>query len=319
MSTCTFPVEIDWPEAPRNRQIVFHGINKSGSLAMANVLKCSFEVCEARRDFISHYHLHGDLKDYIDRMESTQGNGFFVAHYLYGAVKKASDRTFVTQFRHPVPRLLSCYQWVKKKYEARTGGSADFPSLETFIKKGKGKRHSQIIQLGAGYGPDAKLLLGLSNNELLERSLIALEKDVGAVAIAEYFEESIFFFAALCDLPYVTPWVRDQRNPGRILSHEADPNVVAMIRDHYRWDFVLYEQALKRFRKQIKGATFGQSLDDYKAACSGEYNDRILGPKAERFVGRVRPERFQRDIDDSNPPSSGEADVLAQSDPQRPS
>ena len=246
---------------------------------MADVLKKSFGICGKEADFISHYHNGGDLGAYIDLIESAQGHGFFVAHYLYGAIQKRNDRTLITQFRHPVPRILSCYQWVKRKSQKQNGDRAEFPDLETFVRASKGKRHSQIAQFGAGFGEDRTELLRLSNEELFERSHRALEADVGAISIAEYFEESIFLFAALCGLSHVTPWVRDQRNPGRILSHEADSNVVDLIKEYYRWDFALYDYALERFRKQLRGASFGPSLEKYRTACAGQYNDRILSPE----------------------------------------
>ena len=258
-------------------QKAFHGINKSGSLAMANVLKEAFDYSELSSNIVSHYHLGGTVDDYIAGVNSRFFcNKLLISHYLYGALAPRPSRVWITQFRHPLPRILSCYQWLKNKYE-RLNGVGSYDSLEVFVVKSKGVAHSQVAQFSFNWGARrSRLSRDLNANEMLALSMDAVERDFSLIGIAEYFEESIFIFASLCGLTSVAPWVRDVRNPGRLYSSEISKANLDLITETFKADFALYEWALSRFQSQLKVFNFGSELDAYKASCSSQYNDRII-------------------------------------------
>jgi len=269
------PIE-DFARVPEATQVVYHGINKSGSMAMALVMRDSFRAASREEQLCCHYFEGGTAADFAQRVDAWTGPGLMIGHGLYGAIAPRPDRVLVTQFRHPLPRVLSCYNWLKNKHERQAGAPA-FPSLEEWVERTKGKSHSQIIQFGLGYG---RLAIGrrkrMSNRDIFETCIDAIERECFCFGIAEHFEESIFLFAALCRLPAVLPWVRDQRNPGRPLSSEIPESSEQLIRQVYKYDFLLYDYALKEFRKRIARIDFGDRMEDYKRVCSEQYNDRIM-------------------------------------------
>ena len=137
----------------RDRKIVFHGVNKSGSSAMAKVLGAAYDETGRSAEFHSHYRGAAKSEDEFRRMiERTPGPGFFVGHYLYGAfyIPRASHM-LITQFRHPLPRTVSVYQWLKRKADA---DGREFLALEDWVRKGGGRSHSQIGQFAMPFIPE---------------------------------------------------------------------------------------------------------------------------------------------------------------------
>jgi hypothetical protein len=258
-------------------QLAFHGINKSGSLAMANVIKESCDYFGLTSNLLSHYHLGGSVENFMTDVNSRLCcNNLLISHYLYGALLPRPNRVWITQLRHPLPRILSCYQWLKNKSE-RINGVGSYDSLDVFIEKTKGVAHSQVSQFAFNWGSRRRMLSkSLDASDMLALTMDALERDFSILGIAEYFEESIFIFASLCGLPSVAPWVRDVRNPGRLNSNEISTASTELISEVFKMDFLLYDWALARFQSQLKLFDFGSELDEYKIACSDQYNDRIL-------------------------------------------
>ena len=282
-----FPVQAQSPlfEGLEDVHVVFHGINKSGSLAMAEVLREGLIAAGREHDVLSHYHIPGviPLEDFRALMDAKRGRVFAVAHYLYGFLEPSPRRVWVTQFRHPLPRIVSAYNWLRNKHVKRNGSADGFQSLSDFVRESRGRTHSQVIQLGRGYGrfKDSKAKRSLSPHVLYELSVEAIEREFTAIGIAERLEESVFCFAALLGIPSVAPWRADTRNKGRRSVEELSDSDRDLIREVYRWDFELYDWALRKFEEQNKKISFGPSLDAYRAACSGEYRDRLVGNSAD--------------------------------------
>ena len=280
-----FPVEVDGGLRFRPddyRQIVFHGVNKSGSLVLSDVIRNSYIREERGHEFFSQYHQQpADLGELLRVLESQNAPGFFVAHYLYGRFKAPKERRLLfTQVRHPLPRIVSCYQWLLNKHQGQQGDGQGFPSLDEFVRSGRGKSHSQIVQFGVGWGlndPDRrKLIRELSPEEIRARAVRAIERDVGLVGVAEYSEETIFLLAHVCGLTEVPAWRRDVRNKGRPFVSELSEETIRLIEDVYEEDFRLYNWVKERFFEQLDGLKFGPSLATYKHVCAGEYKDRLL-------------------------------------------
>lgn len=269
------------PFIGENRQIVFHGVNKSGSLVLSNVLRESYEYAGRKEEFHSHYHKDvASVDDLIARADIDRLNGFYVAHYLWGALKAHPERLFITQFRHPLPRVVSCFQWLKNKHDRRIKKGEtkeEFPEFRDFVKATKGKAHSQVMQFSSGFGAQAPLIKkGINSMQMLAISKDAIYKGVHVIGLAERSEESIFMFAHICGLTHVPAWKKDERNKGRSLVSELEKEDLELIKEVYEADILLYEWVSDRFKEQMSFFDFGDSLNEYKEECRKEYKDRIL-------------------------------------------
>jgi hypothetical protein len=263
----------------RDRKIVFHGVNKSGSLCLTKVLMDAYVKENRKGEFHSHYHLPGvSLHSFLELVKATPAPGFFVGHQLFGNVElNDSDAVMITQFRHPLPRMMSCYEWLRKKHSVKTGSAEGFPDFETFVKQGAGKSHSQIIQFGAGYGEEKRrLLVSLTARDLFERSIENIERYVCFAGIAELFEETIFAVAHLCGISRVSAWKRDERNAGRPMASTLPQSSVELLREVYRYDFELYDWAKRRFEALMRKIKISGEIEAYKQKCASQYMDRLL-------------------------------------------
>ena len=259
-------------------QIVYHGVNKSGSMAMANAMGEAYGWAGRGDEFLCHYRIRCTDQEFRARVDAMNGaKAFIVDHYLFGALAPAPNRIWITQLRHPLPRTLSFYQWIKNKHVATAGSEDGFPTLRDFVIESQGKRHSQIAQFGTGFGPNKDLRnRRVSPADMFNIAVDAIEGNIYALGIAEYFEESIFVFAALAGIESVAPWVRDNRNKGRPLTTEISSEEQALIEEVYEYDYKLYAYALEKFRAQNSRFDFGDSLQRYRDACRGQYKDRII-------------------------------------------
>jgi Sulfotransferase family len=285
-SAAAFLVDLQDPRGiiPRlqTRRVAFHGVNKSGSLALANVLKEAYRVAGRSDQFISHYHrVIPSLDALIAAIMAQDGKpAFFVSHALYKAFDAdTADVSHVSLIRHPIPRIVSCYQWMKNKYIQREKTDKGYPTLEKFIQKKSTRGHFQNVQFAIGFCPRrSDLLKELTERQIFDRAQKALLQDFAWFGIAEYFEETIFSFALMLGLGQVPVWKRDNRNANRSLVTDLDPNILGLIEEKLMWEIDFYNFARDVFLERIQALKFGGSFDSYRKACVGEYKDRLLAP-----------------------------------------
>lgn len=278
-----FDVDVEAPAleaAYGDRQLLFHGVNKSGSLVFSDVLKEAFIHAGRGSEFISHYHkFPADYADFRTLVETARGPRFFVAHAMYGDIAANERQSWFTIFRHPLPRVVSVHSWLRKKHMARTPDEP-FASLEEFVRTSRGLRHSQIWQFGVGFGKPASGEVQAQPRrqakEVFDLCLERLSRDLAVVGLAERFEETIFLVARLAGLESVVAWRKDERNAERPLVDEIGQPAIDMIHDVFRYDFELYEAMKARFFAQLAEARFGPGLAAYQQACAGSYKDRLI-------------------------------------------
>jgi hypothetical protein len=270
-----FIVQVTSPDIPvaNDRQVVFHGINKSGSLAMADVIVQAYHDAGRANDVFSVYHgIPHEMDRFTPIVENSSGHGFFISHYLFGAVDLGATGLWLTQVRHPLQRTLSVHGWLKRGWEKKHGNVDEFPGLRDWVLWTCGRRETQMAQLAVGFGDGYRQrVLHMATEEMREVALERLERDVAWFGVAELFEESIFSLAHLCGLPAVRPWERDTRNRWRESLADVDEDTISLIYETLAEEFAFYEGALALFRSRIESADFGPSFDSYKARCSSEY------------------------------------------------
>jgi hypothetical protein len=267
----------------RDKRVVFHGVNKSGSLALARVVREAYYADQRAHEFFSEY--MGIPRRYDDAVAIIQGAGrghaFFIGHRLFNAVREPqAGRLVLTQVRHPLPRMVSVYHWLKHRHERVPGApqvdSEAFPSLDEFVRRGRGVSHSQMNQFATGFESAAPARPKRAKPaEVYERAVEVLTTRVDWFGLAEYFEESIFTYAAICGLSSVQRWGRDDRNTGRQMVWDLPESTRAMIEDVYEYEFRFYAFARDLFLERIAKLRLEGDFEAYKAACATEYKDRL--------------------------------------------
>jgi hypothetical protein len=279
----TYSVRLANPEAlptQAGKRIIFHGVNKSGSRALSDVVRRSLAAAGREHEYHSHYDMRGTrILDFLKLIRTRPPPAFFVGHYLFGRVDLADpNNVLITQFRHPLPRLLSCYHWRKANYARQHGSDAGFPDFSRFVVEGGGRANSQIFQFAAGFGRNMMpVWRTFTAQQMLEAAMENIERHVAFFGIAEHFEETIFLTAHLCGVPRVHPWKKDVRNAGRPLASTLPQATIDLVEETYRCEYEFYAWAKRRFLDVVGRAGLRGDIEGYRAACAGEYKDRLLG------------------------------------------
>jgi hypothetical protein len=273
-----FEVEVHGESLPvaGDRPVVFHGVNKSGSAAMSDVMREAYEADGRGERFASTYHQSPRGLDAFSRLllEST-GHRFFVSHYIYGKMALPPDAVLFTQLRHPLPRTLSVYGWIMRARISEGASPEQVPTLERWVRSTRGVRHSQMAQF-ATPPADGRRVESLPAHEVYASARENFKRDVAWYGIAELFEESIFTLAHICSLPSVPPWRKDTRNAGRPALASQPREVIDLIEKTFEDEIRFYNRALWVFRRRLQHIRFGPSLAAYKRRCSGEYGERLV-------------------------------------------
>jgi hypothetical protein len=275
-----FPVEVTAPNLPiaGDRPVVFHGVNKSGSLAMANVMRDAYDAAGRSDEFVSHYHDRPqDFDEFAQAVQHAEGHAFFVAHYVYKRVAVPPKALLVSQVRHPLPRALSVYGWLKRNRLKRYGTLDGFPDLRAWAISTKGKRQTQMAQFAVGFedGWQPKLE-AMPPHDVCATALENLQRDFFWFGLAELFEESIFTLAHVSGLVVVPAWAKDTRNRWRQSLASTNDDTLAFIREVFAYEFQFYECAVQLFEERLATVDFGPSFYAYKDRCRSEYGERLL-------------------------------------------
>lgn len=260
------------------RPVVFHGVNKSGSLATANVMRAAYVAAGRANQFFSTYHaVPRDFDQFAEILSHSTGHAFFVAHYIYGRLVIPLDALLVAGVRHPLSRTLSVHGWMKRNHLRKHGSVKGFPSLEKWLLKGKAKYSTQMAQLAFGFGSDRRRRIdAMLPEDMRELALKHLRDEFAWFGVAELFEESIFVLAHICGLGAVPAWQKDTRNEWRDALQDTEEHLQDLIRDVLAEEFAFYEGALATFRSRVADIDFGAALPVYKKRCEGEYGERLL-------------------------------------------
>jgi hypothetical protein len=261
-----------------DRKIVFHGVNKSGSFCISKVILDSFSREGRKAQFHRHYYSGISYDRFFKLVQTCPPPGFFIGHDLFRKLPlEDPSLVIITQFRHPLPRLLSVYEWLRKKHLLNGGAPEDFSSVEQFVRRHAGKGYSQIAQFAVKYGEDSvKLHKSLTPRQLFERSIENIKRHVYFTGIAELFEETIFLVAHICGIRNVSPWKKDGRNVDRPMVWTLPQATVDLVHEVYRYDFELYDWAKRRFKGLLEKITIAGDFRSYRAKCSQQYKDRLL-------------------------------------------
>lgn len=261
------------PELPtaRDRPVVFHGANKTGSLAMADVMRDSYAAAHRSSQFFSVYHHEPQSLEQLEHvLGERRGHGFFIAHYLYRRFPLPPDALLVSQVRHPLPRTLSVYGWLKRNYQHRHRTLDGFPSLPSWVRSTRGVSFTQMLQFAIGFPQEQQ---GQGNppspppDELLDQAIDHLRREFAWFGCAELFEQSIFAMAHICGLTEIPLWQQDKRNRWKQQVNETDASTLELIHEVFAHEFSFYEQAVAILEERLGNVDFGPSLAQYRELC----------------------------------------------------
>jgi hypothetical protein len=247
-------------------RVLFHGVNKSGSGALARILREGFIDKGIGNTFLSPYFGFPKQSEFSRFIEHTKSPVFLLDHYLY---KSFNDHNFqrFSMIRSPLARILSVYGWLKKGY-VKEGKDVSGFTLEHFIEKTKRKKHLQYIQFAVGYSEGYKeLLFKASPDALLEMAITNVENDFLMIGTADLMEELLFIILDLYGVDAIGHWTPDTRNLDRPALGTLDQRMTDYIKTEHKNDFVFYDYVSEKFRRQLRNFEFLGDFFEYKKSC----------------------------------------------------
>lgn len=266
-----------------DKQVLFHGVNKSGSLCLSSAIKESYYAHGRHSQFYSRYHsIPRDIESFREVIQSTQGHIFAVDHDIYQNVPSSRvERVWITQLRHPLPRVVSLYHWNLNKYREKHGNVVGYPTLLEFIMDIKERYWAyQYTQFGLGFSSERfNIAKELSRGDIFENCIANLIADFPFIGIAEMFEETLYLLSGRLGLDYVFRWHADNRNSGRLLVSDLDREIVELIEDVFYLDYQLYYWAKSRLEEMVLQEEPSGDFSRYKNDCMLNYKDKEVLPQ----------------------------------------
>jgi hypothetical protein len=261
----------------RDTPIAFHGVNKSGSLAMATVLKNSFALQNAGNRFMCRYMSIPETRDEaIKRIVNDNGsNQILIDHGLVGLEKKAPSVKMITMLRHPIRRIISAYYWLSTHHPESVMGR----DLLNWVRL-EGRHHSQIRQFAFDhFSPQERgRIVGRSISEITRRALDYFEDNIAWFGITEMFKESTLALHWELGLDQIGKGMVDDRNKDRptylkkeITNGDFDHTHTSISKAYYEeleqylaFDIVFYEVMKRKFRSYLADFEMDSALNCYK-------------------------------------------------------
>jgi len=255
--------------APRlkQRSVLFHAVNKSGSLALASVLRDAYEHAGRKSEYMSRYFgIPREEEEAIRRFsEQLDRPCIWIDHNLVGLHAGFPGAACATTLRDPVRRLISCYFWLQTHHPHQVG---DLDIIQWV--RAKGRHHTLSYQFACHEGIQQKDKLRIQQLDPLEMASKAeawFDGNVVAFGITEFFEETIMALACELGLPSVGVWRPDTRNKNRpkwtLITEDMRLEIAAAI--HYDAEF--YQRQRSKFLERYQFLIKSDALSSYRSAC----------------------------------------------------
>lgn len=262
-----------------NAPVVFHGVNKSGSLTMASVLRNSFALRKEDDRFMCRYMSIPDTREEaIRRMVGDEGrNRMLIDHALVGMEKQVPGARMITMLRHPIRRAISAYYWHQSRHPEKVMGR----DLLNWVRM-EGKQHSQVRQFAFDHFSkrERNAIRNRGIAEIVNLAMAYFDDNIAWYGITEMFDESVLSLHWELGFDRVGADISDTRNKDRpaylhrdITDGEFGAANMTISRAYYDeleqllgFDIVFYEMMKRRFRKYLAGFEMDAALQAYREA-----------------------------------------------------
>lgn len=249
-----------------DRRVLFHGVNKSGSLAMSTILRKLYQLHDREDEFMCRYMgIPNTLPAALESFELSEGKPrILIDHGLVGHWQRFPDAPYITQLRNPVRRIISCYFWQVSHHPDNVKGR----DLLQWCRDGA-MYYTHIFQFACNAGPDPEVRIpirALSQPEVRQRAEEWFASRVEWFGITDLFEASIHSLARSLGFDRAPLWVPDRRNSARPRWETVDEDVLKEIEEIIFEDVDFYNAKRRLFEARNKELLASPELAAYKVA-----------------------------------------------------
>jgi acetyltransferase-like isoleucine patch superfamily enzyme len=256
----------------QNSSVIFHGVNKSGSWAMSEVLQDAYRLDHRTEEFMCRYFgIPSDRQEALDRFQANLGKPqILIDHNLVGISGEVESAQYITLLRHPVKRLISCYFWLAKHHPKAVGDR----SLIQWARV-SGHSYSLSFQFACHDGASDHFktkVKALPKETMAAKGRKWFDSRIAAFGVSECFEESVMWLASALGIRQVPIWQPDTRNETRPKWDLVDPQVHQELNLILDYDIEFYNDMKVRFLDQTKLLRSKSVVQKYVDSCA---NSRV--------------------------------------------
>lgn len=252
--------------------ILFHGVNKSGSWAMADVLKKTYYHIGADENYSCRYFgLPHDREESLLRFSKNSKNSIapriLIDHDLAELRGRFPSAKFITLLRDPIKRIISCYYWLNSHHP-------EFIKNRDILSwaKQSGRDYTLCSQFAYKNGLKVFTDQSISNRELANIARTWFTNNISAFGLSEFFEESVFWIASHLGLDQVPEWDPDLRNVKRPTWDSIDINIYNELEEMFAYDVFFYQEFRGVFLKETFDLRNNILMKTYEASCNHARN-----------------------------------------------
>lgn len=251
--------------AIQNAPLLFHGVNKSGSLAFSKVLHAAYHETGNTDRFMCRYmQIPAGREEALSQFsEKLATNPVLIDHGLFGYEKNYPGAKSVTILRDPMKRIFSIYYWLLSHHPEKIMGR----DIITWARH-DARSFSQVRQfafdnraLRTAHAIDQKPI-----GEMISTAEINFSENIAWFGICELFEESIISFLSQAGINKAPVWEPDNRNTAKPQSSTISKGLEREISEIIGFDIAFYEIKKQEFLRGIQKAPYLADIEGYRAA-----------------------------------------------------
>lgn len=244
--------------------ILFHGVNKSGSLAFAKVLHTAYVKSGNDHRFMCRYMQMPASKDEAFKQfrEKLDLNPILIDHGLFGREEDYPRTKVVTILRDPLRRVISIYFWLSSHHPEKILGrdllswaAQDWRSYSQVRQFAYDHRNSRTA-----HAIDQKPI-----GELIATAECKFHSKVAWFGICELFEESIISLATELGLRTIPVWEDDKRNIAKPKFNTLPKNLERALTEILSYDIAFYEIKKQEFIRNMRKTPLSAFVQKYRA------------------------------------------------------
>lgn len=230
--------------------LLFHGVNKSGSLAFSRSVHAAYVAVGKEKQFLCRYmqmpvgrdEAIAQFKGHLDKAP------ILIDHAMVGVQDSIAGSRLSTMLRHPVSRFISIYFWLQTKHPEKLMGR----DIMSWARQ-EHRIYSQLRQFTFTFLKPATAIAmdRLPIDDSLEKAITLFETKMAWWGICELFEETLVSFSIHRGFNKVANWETDKRNVERPEYTKLPRNMYEELSMLLGYDVAFYTFMKSEFTKRF--------------------------------------------------------------------
>ncbi len=254
-----------------NVPILFHGVNKSGSLAFAKALHMAYKESGNIKRFMCRYmQMPAGREEALAQFsQKLEINPILIDHGLFGYEKNYPGAKCVTMLRDPMKRVFSIYYWLLSHHPEKIMGR----DIISWVRQ-DWRTYAQVRQFAFDNRATktAHIIDQKPIGEMISVAEANFSNNISWFGICELFEASVISFLSQIGINQAPVWELDKRNTAKPKPVAIPRGLEREISELIGFDIAFYEIKKQKFLRSLQGAPYLEDIEKYREKCEQNGN-----------------------------------------------